>query len=77
MNRLKPEEIVITLRLCTRNLEKFRMTAIVHILREIEMFIRSSPDLVEWEEIDKLYERWFSSWQTSSIFEAFVERMFL
>lgn len=65
-NSNNPEQSFLVLRFLARyikNIKRFRIAArwkIEGALEETEKLIVASLELVEWDEIDKLFEPWFA-----------------
>ena len=60
MIRLYPDEIFLPLRLFTHGMKRLYPGATERFLEHMEEFINTSPDLIEWEEVDKMFEAWLS-----------------
>lgn len=60
-----PEHSFLAFRLHVRYVGGFYLEKLEQALEETEKLIVASPQLVEWEAVDKLFESWFASYYDS------------
>lgn len=56
--RNNQEDSFLVYRLFTSILHKIEFCSLESILEETIVLLRSSPQDIEWEEVDKLFEQW-------------------
>lgn len=59
-NRQNPDEMFLVLRTFARFSRRMFFDGIENILGNLEEYLEASSELIEWEEVDKLFTVWFS-----------------
>lgn len=61
LNRLNTEDSYIALRLFVQAMPGIYTWKWANFLNQVLMLHEKTPELIEWEEVDKIFEQWFQA----------------